>query len=70
MKTRMPELRARQRMTQDELAKRAGVRRETIIHLERGRYNPSLLLAYRISLALESSIGEVFVFEESDADPD
>ncbi|MBI2843621.1 MAG: helix-turn-helix transcriptional regulator [Armatimonadetes bacterium] len=66
MKTRMPELRARYGITQDDLAKRVGARRETILHLERGRYNPSLLLAYRIAKALDSSIDEVFIFEEGD----
>ena len=69
MKTRMQELRARHGMTQDDLAKRVGVRRETIIHLERTRYNPSLLLAYRIASALQSTIEEVFIFEEGDASP-
>ena len=69
MKTRIAEFRARHSMTQYELAKQVGVRRETIVHLERGRYNPSLLLAYRVALALRSSVEEVFVFEEQDAQP-
>ena len=64
MKTRMPELRARYGLTQAELAKKVGVQRETIVHLERGRYNPSLRLAYRISRALTSTIEEVFSFED------
>jgi putative transcriptional regulator len=65
----MAELRARHGITQEELAKVTGVRRETIVHLERGRYNPSLLLAHRIALALQSKIDEVFIFEEKDALP-
>jgi putative transcriptional regulator len=64
MTTRMPELRARLGLTQDELAKMVDVCRETIVHLEKGRYNPSLLLAYRISRALQSGIEEVFIFEQ------
>ena len=63
----MAELRARHRMTQDALAQAVGVRRETIVHLEHGRYNPSLLLAYRVARALQSSIEDVFVFDENDA---
>lgn len=48
-------------MTQEELARRAGVRRETIVFLEQGKYNPSLKLAHDVSVALESSIGRVFI---------
>jgi len=66
MKTRMPELRARHDLTQQDLARKVGVSRETIVHIERGRYNPSLLLAYRIGRALESGIEDVFIFEEKD----
>ena len=64
----MPELRARHGLTQDDLAKEVGVRRETIVHLERGRYNPSLMLAYRIASALQSSIEEVFLIHEDQLD--
>ena len=64
MKTRMPELRARYGFTQADLAKLVGVQRETIVHLEKGRYNPSLRLAYRISRAFHSTIEEVFSFED------
>ena len=67
MKTRMPELRARHGFTQADLAKLVGVQRETIVHLEKGRYNPSLRLAYRISRALHSAIEEVFSFEDEQA---
>jgi putative transcriptional regulator len=64
MKTRMKELRSRENLTQEELAKQVGVRRETIIFLEKGKYNPSLKLAYRVAKALKSKIEDVFVFEE------
>jgi len=66
MKTRMPELRARYGLTQAEVAKIVGVQRETIVHLERGRYNPSLRLAYRISRSLHSTIEEVFSFDDEE----
>jgi len=66
MNNRIKELRARYDYTQEELAKRVGVRRETIVFLEKGKYNPSLKLAYDISRALQSKIEEVFVFESSD----
>jgi putative transcriptional regulator len=64
MKTRIKELRARHDMTQEDLAKIVGVRRETIVFLEKGRYNPSLKLAHDISKALHTTIEELFIFEE------
>ena len=64
MRTRIKELRARYDLTQEELAKKVGVRRETILFLEKGKYNPSLKLAYDIAKVLKSKIEEVFVFEE------
>ena len=66
MKTRMKEFRARYDLTQEELANRAGVRRETISFLEKGKYNPSLKLAYKVAKILETTIEELFIFEESD----
>jgi putative transcriptional regulator len=66
MKTRIRELRAKTGMTQEELAARAGVRRETIVFLEKGKYNPSLLLAWRVAREFGVPIEEVFLFEESD----
>lgn len=62
MKTRIKELRARYNMTQEELAKKAGVRRETIVFLEQGKYNPSLRLAHDVAAALKSKIDDVFIF--------
>jgi putative transcriptional regulator len=62
MNNRIRELRARYDLTQEELAKLVGVRRETIVFLEKGKYNPSLKLAYDISRVLQSKIEEVFIF--------
>ena len=66
MKTRIKEYRARYNMTQEELAKKVGVRRETIVFLEKGRYNPSLKLAYKIARALRTTIEELFILDEND----
>jgi len=60
----MKELRAKYNLTQEELANKVGVRRETIVFLERGKYNPSLKLAYDVAKVLESKIEEVFIFED------
>jgi putative transcriptional regulator len=65
MKTRMKELRARYDLTQEDLAKKVGVRRETILYLEKGKYNPSLKLAHDIAKALKTTIDELFIFEEN-----
>ena len=64
MKTRIKEYRNRQGLTQEGLAKKAGVRRETIVFLEKGRYNPSLKLAHAIAKALHTTIEHLFIFEE------
>lgn len=66
IRSRMKELRARYDLTQEQLANIVDVRRETIGHIEKNRYNLSLILAYKISRALNSTIEEVFTFEESD----
>jgi DNA-binding XRE family transcriptional regulator len=66
MKTRIKELRARYDLTQEDLAKKVGVRRETIGFLEKGKYNPSLKLAYKVAKALETTIDELFIFDETD----
>lgn len=50
-------------LTQDELAQLVGVRRETIIRLEAGKYNPSLKLAIDISRVVKAPIEEIFIFE-------
>jgi putative transcriptional regulator len=63
MNNRIKELRARFDMTQEELAKKANVRRETIVFLEKNKYNPSLKLAYDIAKFFNTTIEEVFLFE-------
>ena len=62
MKTRIKELRARQNLTQQQLADLVGVRRETIVFTESGKYNPSLKLAHQIAQVLDVKIEEVFIF--------
>ena len=63
MHNRIKELRARHGFTQDDLARMVGVRRETIVFLEKGKYNPSLKLAYDIARTFNEKIEEVFIFE-------
>jgi len=64
-KTRIKELRARYDMTQDDLARKVGVRRETILYLEKGKYNPSLMLAHQIAQALRTTIDDLFIFRDN-----
>jgi putative transcriptional regulator len=64
MRNRIKELRARDGLSQLELAQRAGVRRETIVFLEKGKYNPSLRLAHDIAGTFGLPIEEVFLFDE------
>lgn len=66
MKTKIKELRARYDMTQEDLAKRIGVRRETILFIENGRYIPSLKLAHDIAKELRTTVDELFVFEKNE----
>lgn len=63
MHNRIKELRAKHSLTQEDLARKVGVRRETIVFLEKGKYNPSLKLAYDIAKVFESTIEEVFNLE-------
>jgi putative transcriptional regulator len=63
MHNRIKELRARHGFTQDDLARRVGVRRETIVFLEKGKYNPSLKLAYDIAWTFNEKIEDVFIFD-------
>ena len=62
MRTRIKEFRARYNLTQEDLAKKVGVRRETIVFLEKGKYNPSLQLAHDVAKALKTTIEELFIF--------
>ena len=64
MDNRIRELRAKYNLSQLELAQKAGVRRETIVFLEKGKYNPSLKLAHDIAAIFNVRIEEVFIFDE------
>jgi putative transcriptional regulator len=64
MHNRLREMREGAGMTQEELAARAGVSRQTIISLEKGKYNPSITLAYSLSKVFSMSIEELFLLDE------
>jgi len=64
VQNRIKDLRTIYDLTQDELAERLEVSRQTIISLEKGRYNPSIMLAYKISKVFQCRIEDVFIFEE------
>jgi putative transcriptional regulator len=64
LETKIREYRAKLGMSQEELAERVGVRRETIVHLENGRYNPSLRLAMDIAEVFGVPVEEIFRFRK------
>ena len=64
IQTKLKEYRAKYNMTQEDLAQRVGVRRETIGNLEKGRYNPSLVLAWNIAQVFGVTIEEIFTVKE------
>ena len=64
METRIQELRKLNKVSQAELADSLGVTRQTIISIEKGRYNASLELAYKIAKFFGKTIEEIFIFEE------
>ncbi|CCL84864.1 TPA: helix-turn-helix transcriptional regulator [Clostridioides difficile] len=66
MKTKIKEYREKLLMTQNELAKLVGVRRETIVHLENGKYNPSLKLAMDIAKVFDTTVKNLFEFIEEE----
>ena len=66
MKNRIEEIRKERGILQEDMAKAMGVSRQTISSLENGRYNPSILLAYKIAKYFAMAIEEVFVFEEEE----
>jgi len=70
MQTRIRENRAMYELTQDDLAKKVGVRRETIVFLEQGKYNPSLRLAHDIAKALHAKIDDLFIFGDDEPEPE
>jgi len=68
MKNRLEEFRIRNGWTQQELADRVDVSRQTIISLESGRYNPSILLAFRLARLFQMQIEDLFIYSEEDYD--
>lgn len=64
IQTKLKEYRAKYNMTQEDLAQRVGVRRETIGNLEKGKYNPSLVLAWNIARVFGVTIEEIFEVTE------
>jgi len=66
MKNRVKELRIENGITQQELADKVSVSSRTIISLEKQKYNPSVLLAYKIASVFNLSIEETFIFDEDD----
>jgi putative transcriptional regulator len=66
MNNRIRELRGEMGLTQQQLAERVDVSSRTIISLEKGQYNPSVLLAHKLALVFGYTIEEVFIFGEED----
>jgi putative transcriptional regulator len=64
VKNKLEEIRKQRSITQDELAAALEVSRQTICSLENGRYNPSIILAFKVARYFEMSIEEIFVYEE------
>ena len=64
LRTRIHELRKEKGLSQEELACLVGVRRETIVYLESGKYNPSLKLAMDIAKVFELPVEDIFCFED------
>jgi putative transcriptional regulator len=69
MQTRIKEYRSRMNLTQEDLAKIVGVRRETIVFLEQGKYNPSLRLAHDVAQALHTTIDDLYIFDDDASAP-
>jgi len=64
MKTKIREYRTKYNLTQEKLAEMVGVRRETIIFLEQGKYNPSLKLAHNVAKALKTTMDDIFIIDD------
>lgn len=64
MKNQLAELRTARGWTQQQLADLVGVSRQTVISLEQGRYNPSIILAFRLARTFETEIEKLFLYEE------
>ncbi|GAB6285742.1 MAG: helix-turn-helix transcriptional regulator [Methanoregula sp.] len=69
MITRIKDYRTRRSLTQEDLARAVGVRRETIVFLEQGKYNPSLKLAHDVARVLGVTIDELFIFDDDSPSP-
>ena len=67
MKNHLEEIRKRKGIRQEDLAAALEVSRQTIGSLENGRYNPSIVLAFKIARYFEMSIEEIFIYEEDEA---
>ncbi len=65
---RLRELRAKYRMSQEELARQVGVTRQTIIAIENGKYLPSLKLAFKIAKVFGMKIEDIFIYNEEEED--
>jgi putative transcriptional regulator len=66
MQNHLEEMRAQKRLTQQDLADLVNVSRQTIISLEHGRYNPSIMLAFRLARVFGVSVEELFIYSEED----
>lgn len=66
MKNRLKELRRKNNITQEELSKRVGVSRQSIVAIERGKYDPSLQLAFKLAREFDCSIEDIFLFEDEE----
>ena len=66
MKNRLEEIRKARGLRQEELARALSVSRQTISSLEKGRYNPSILLAFKIARDFGLTIEEIFIYEEEE----
>ena len=66
MKNNIKDIRTARHLSQDQLAEKLGVSRQTIISLEKGRYNPSITLAFKLAKLFECQIEDIFIYEEDD----
>lgn len=66
MKNNIKEIRLTKNLSQDQLAEKLGVSRQTIISLEKGRYNPSITLAFKLAILFQCHIEDIFIYEEED----
>ena len=66
MKNRVEEFRKQNNENQEDLSNIVGVSRQTIISIEKGKYNPSILLAFKIANHYQKSIEEIFIYEENE----